>query len=236
MHEVPADAIAHAPEPLHMPFVPQPPWFVHIVAPGVVSAVPAATLTLQVPVAPQLVQVGQDAIPQHRPSTQLPVPHSPPLLHTAPSGFLQVPSTPHSENGARQWAFVMQLARHIVAPHTRFPGQARVICTQLPPLHVPTSVSWLPVQDAVPHAIDPGALVQVPVLQERHGPWHMASATLQHTPSTQLPLVQSAAIEHAWPFGSLSPHFFVCVLHATPGTQSLSFWQVSAHRLPLHWR
>lgn len=64
----------------------------------------------------------------------------------------------------------------------------------------------------------------------------MLAETLQQTPSTQLPLVQSDPVEHAWPFGSLSPHFFVWVLHETPGTQSPSFSHVSAHLLPLHLR
>ena len=84
--------------------------------------------------------------------------------------------------------------------------------------------------------MDMGEGVHVPVPHELHGAWQLAAATLQQTPSTQLPDVQSDAAAHAAPFGSLSPHLWVCVLQATPETQSPPLSQVSAHFVPLQLR
>jgi hypothetical protein len=77
----PSPAWVQTPEPLQVPV-----WQFAVM--HAESAV-AAGLALQVPGVPRLQawQVGQLAVPQHTPFTQLPMAHSLPVVHTRPRGL-----------------------------------------------------------------------------------------------------------------------------------------------------
>jgi hypothetical protein len=88
-HDVPFAYFWQPPAPSHLPFVPQlaAPWSAQKLAGAVV---PAAT-GVQAPVpAAHAWQAGQLPLPQHTPSTQLPLLHWLPAAHVAPRSSLLV--------------------------------------------------------------------------------------------------------------------------------------------------
>jgi hypothetical protein len=104
-----------------LPFVPQleAPWSLQN---DEGAAVPGAT-DEQAPVPDRLHawQLGQDIEPQQTPSTQLPLMHWPPVVHSKPfrlSAQLIVPAVPWQVNGAKQSPSPAQVVLHAVAPQT----------------------------------------------------------------------------------------------------------------------
>jgi hypothetical protein len=118
---VPSAYFWQPPAPLHLPFVP------HVVAPwsaqnAAGAGVPAAT-GAQAPVPETLHawQAGQLALPQHTPSTQLPLMHWPPDAHVSPLAFsaqLRVPPVPWHVKGATQSPSVAHAVRQAPGPQT----------------------------------------------------------------------------------------------------------------------
>ena len=168
VHTVPAGYVRQAPPPSHLPSVPQPDIAVTAhTARG--STVPAAT-GAQLPRLPATLharQVPHDAVPQHTPSTQLPVAHSGPSRQVWPAAL----SVPHwlirHAVGATQSLVVPHMVAHAVpaALHLYGAHDCMPPLTQVPlPSHAEPKVSVLPpaAHEAAPHAVPARCLRQPP--------------------------------------------------------------------------
>jgi hypothetical protein len=118
-HDMVVDACWQPPAPLHAPVFPHGGAEAHC---PVGAAVPAAMFA-HIPRLPAMLhawQVGQVALPQQTPLTQLPLMHWLPAVHTRPFGFsaqLRLGAVPWQVYGARQSPSAVQLVRHAAPLH-----------------------------------------------------------------------------------------------------------------------
>jgi hypothetical protein len=178
--------------------------------------------------------VPQLALPQHTPSTQLPLMHWLPARHAPPFGTsaqLRLGAVPWHVNGARQSLSAPQLVRQAAPPHMYGEHVDDVAGAQLPaPVQCEMGVNVEPVHAAVPHDTVAAACWQPPV--PLHAPVLPHGGAAVHCPvgaavpagrGAQLPAVVPTL--HAWH----SPH--ALLLQQTPSTQKLP---VRHRSLPVH--
>jgi len=234
---VPSRYFWQPPRPSHLPFWPQLawPWSAQNVA-G--AAVPAAT-GAHVPVPDRLhaLQGPHEAEPQHTPSTQLPLMHWAPAVHTRPfflSAQLCAPAVPWHVKGATQSPSPVHVVLHAVEPQTYGEQLAGVGVAHEPvPVQFEMGVDIEPEHEGLPqltlaaassHAPAP---LQLPVLPQGGAAGQRACGSASPEPTAAhepaLPVML-----HAWH----RPH--VEAPQHTPSTQKLPVRQseVAAHVWP----
>jgi hypothetical protein len=118
-HDMVDAACWQPPAPLHTPVLPHGGDAGHCPA----GAVAPAGMNPHIPGLPVVLHawhVGQLALPQQTPSTQLPLMHALPAEHVRPFGFnaqLRLGAAPWQVNGARQSPSAVQLVRQAVPLH-----------------------------------------------------------------------------------------------------------------------
>jgi hypothetical protein len=236
-HEVPSANFWHPPAPSHLPLVPQVE-AACVAQKAAGAAVPAGT-GAQAPVPETLHawHAGQLALPQHTPSTQLPLMHWPPDTHVRPLAFsaqLFEPVAPWQVNGATQSPSVAHVARQ--APPPQVYGEQALVAgaAQLPvPVQCETGVYVEPVHEAAPHATPTPACAHAPA--PLHAPVLPQGGLAAQPPRgsavpaatlAQVPALPATA--HDWH----SPH--EAVLQQTPSTHELPVRQsaVCVHDWP----
>jgi len=129
------------------------------------TAVPGGS-GVQVPAFPVRLheaQVPQDALAQQTPSAHIVLRHSEPAVQAAPSTLRLVQLPDWQVYPVTQSAGAVQVARQVIPPHCRCPGQVCGVCTQVPaPSQAPTGVAIAPVQVAVPQLAPALVLRQAP--------------------------------------------------------------------------
>jgi len=197
------------------------------------SAVPAPTgehvpwwpLTLH---DEQSVQVA-DA--QQKPSTQLPVKHSPLAAHAWPVAFWGVQAPPEQKKPVAH-EVVHEVAHWVLLLHRKPPGQGAA-GRQLPlPSHRPLSSEPVQAATHAPLAAPDGTAKQAPWCPATLQAVQSAQAEdPQQTPSTQLPLAHSPLPPQLWPAALLHAPF---AAQAKPAAQSVSFVHEVSHRPATH--
>jgi hypothetical protein len=180
--------------PSQKPVVPQVDAFWAVHCP--VGSVPPPAIGVQVPALPcsaQDVHLDAQAVAQQAPCAQMPLPHSVPPPHTAPSGL-----RPHDpalqEEGAAQSASAVQDDLHTAAPQANGAQELDIGVTQVPaPSQVAAGVNVVPVggQLAPAQGVPCTYFWQAPA-------WHLPSVPQLGPPlSTQAPAGSGAPVATA---------------------------------------